>query len=390
MLASPLAILAVLAAVVAGVFQLEGWPPLAGLFRRLPAVFWVYALPMLATSAGWLPAESPLYAALSRHLLPASLVLLLLSSDVRAIRALGPRALAAMLGACLGVALGVVVAFLLLGDALGPEAWGTFAALSGTWTGGTANLLAVSTALGLSADAQGVAILVDTIVTYSWMAVLVALSARQASLDRRLHADRGELQAIGERVRDRVARDRRPTRVADATLIVGLAAAVSVGAMALGRLLPPLGTVLNAFSWGILILTTAGLLLSLFDPIARLSGAGATSLGYAAFFLLVASVGAQADLAKIVARPLWVLAGVVVFIVHGLVLFATLRLLRAPSFFFGAASQAAVGGVASAPIVAEIYQPGLAPVGLLLAVVGNVLGTYVGLAVGQLLFWLAS
>jgi uncharacterized membrane protein len=123
--------------------------------------------------------------------------------------------------------------------------------------------------------------------------------------------------------------------------------------------------------------------LSLVPAIGRL--AGATSLGYAAFFVLVASVGAQADLARILARPMWVLAGAIVFLIHGAVLFLTLRLLRAPSFFFGAASQAAAGGVASAPLVAEIYQPGLAPVGLLLAVLGNLVGTYVGLGVGQLL-----
>jgi uncharacterized membrane protein len=290
-----------------------------------------------------------------------------------------------MAGACLGIALGAVVAFLALGPWLGPEAWQTLAALCGTWTGGSANLLAVSVALGVSADAQGVAILVDTLVTYSWMAFLVALSARQATLDRWLRADRSELAAIGERVRARAAQHRRPTTVADATLLVGLATVVSVAAMALGRLLPPLGTVLNAFSWGILILTTTGLVLSLVPAIGRLAGAGATSLGYAAFFVLVASVGAQADLARILARPMWVLAGAIVFLVHGAVLFLTLRLLRAPSFFFGAASQAAAGGVASAPLVAEIYQPGLAPVGLLLAVLGNLVGTYVGLGVGQLL-----
>jgi uncharacterized membrane protein len=76
---------------------------------------------------------------------------------------------------------------------------------------------------------------------------------------------------------------------------------------------------------------------------------------------------------------------VVVIAIHALVLVAALRLMRAPSFFLGAASQASIGGYSSAPIVAEIWQPGLAPVGLLLAVVGNVLGTYLALAVGQLL-----
>jgi uncharacterized membrane protein len=140
---------------------------------------------------------------------------------------------------------------------------------------------------------------------------------------------------------------------------------------------------------GILIVTTAALLLSL-TPLASLDGAGASSLGYAGFYLLLASVGAQADLKKIVTQPLWIVAGVVVIAVHAVVLIAALRWMRAPSFFLGAASQASIGGYASAPVVAEIYQAGLAPVGLLLAVVGNVLGTYLGLAVGALLKWLAA
>jgi uncharacterized membrane protein len=386
---SPFALLAALAASVALVCRLETVPALAPLFRRLPAIFWIYFVPMLAATAGLLPTASPLYAALTRHLLPACLVLILLSSDLRAIARLGPRALGAMAAAAAGVAAGAVVAFVLFRDALGPEAWKGLAALTGTWIGGSANLLAVATALELSPDAQGIAILVDTVVGYSWMGILIALSARQPALDRRLGADRAEVAAIGERIAARLERDRRPTTVGDVTLLVALALGVSALAMELGRRLPPVGEVLSPFAWGIVLVTTAGLLLSL-TPLARLDGAGASSLGYGGFYLLLASVGAQADLARIVTQPLWIVAGVVMIAVHALVLVAALKLMRAPSFFLGAASQASIGGYSSAPIVAEIWQPGLAPVGLLLAVVGNVLGTYLGLAVGQLLAALVS
>lgn len=389
MIEAPFALLATLAAAVALVLQLAGKPALAPLFRRVPAIFWIYFVPMLATSVGLLPSASPLYSALSRYLLPATLVLILLSSDLRAIARLGPRALLAMTAAVGGVALGAIVAFLLLGDALGPEAWKGLAALTGTWTGGSANLIAVATSLGLSPEVQGIAILVDTIVGYSWMGILIALSARQASLDRRLRADRGEVEAIGARVEARLERDRRPMLVRDAVLLVAIALMTAAIGLGLGRLLPPVGDVLTPFAWGILIVTTAALLLSL-TPLARLDGAGASSLGYAGFYLLLASVGAQADLKKIVTQPLWIVAGVVVIAVHAVVLIAALRWMRAPSFFLGAASQASIGGYASAPVVAEIYQAGLAPVGLLLAVVGNVLGTYLGLAVGALLKWLAA
>jgi len=191
-LSSPPVLLAALAAIVALVFRLERWPPLAPFFRRLPAVFWVYALPMLATSAGLLPESNPLYGVLVRHLLPASLVLILLSSDLRAIARLGPRALVAMAAASFGVALGAVVSFLLFQRALGPEAWKGLATLTGTWIGGSANLLAVASSLGLSPETQGIVILVDTVVGYSWMGILIVLSARQTTLDRWFRADGGE------------------------------------------------------------------------------------------------------------------------------------------------------------------------------------------------------
>ncbi|MCB1008940.1 MAG: DUF819 family protein [Acidobacteria bacterium] len=388
MLREPFVLLAALAAIVALVFRLERLPALEPIFRRLPSIFWVYMLPMVATSVGLLPDESPLYGVLTRHLLPASLVLILLSSDLRMILRLGPRALGAMLAAVVGVGVGAIVAFLLLGRLLGPEAWKGLAALVGTWTGGSANLLAVATSLGLSPDAQGIAIVVDTIVGYGWMGILIALSARQAALDRRLRADRREVGEIGRRIADRLERDRRPTTTADATLLVGVALVVAAGGMAIGRALPPVGDVLTPYAWGILTVTTLGLLLSL-TPLAKYDGAGASSLGYAGFYLLLAAVGAQADLKKVVAQPLWIVAGVIILAVHAIVLLSALRLMRAPSFFLGAASQASTGGYSSAPVVAEIYQPGLAPVGLLLAVVGNVVGTYLGLAVGQLLAYLS-
>jgi uncharacterized membrane protein len=380
----PFALAAVLASSVALVLRLERVARLEPFFRRLPAILWIFLLPVLGTTCGLLPSANPLYPAFARYLLPTSLVLLLLSSDLTAIARLGPRALGAMAAGALGIALGAVVALFLFGAALGPEAWKGLAALVGTWIGGSANLVAVSTALGLSPETQGIAILVDTLVGYGWMGVLIALSSRQAALDRALGADRSALADVARRVAERAARERRPFTVVDATTLVALALALSATALALGRRLPAVGEVLSPFAWAILLVTTAGLALSL-TPVARLEGAGASSLGYAAFYLLLASVGAQADLKKIVSQPVWIAAGATVILVHALVLALAVRLLRAPSFFFGAASQACTGGVASAPVVAQVWQPGLAPVGLLLAVVGNVVGTYAGLATAQLL-----
>jgi uncharacterized membrane protein len=384
----PALLLAYLAGVVAVVFQASRLPRLQPLFDRLPALVWAYWLPMLSTTVGLIPAESPLYRSMTRYLLPASLVLMLLSSEVKSIARLGRTALLVMAAGVLGIIAGSITGFLALRPWLPPEAWKAVGALSATWIGGSANLVAVATALGLSPDLQGVIIIVDTVVGYSWMALLITMAGSQERFDRWNHADRSAVDDVGARLRGIAGREARPLTVPDATLLVGLAIALTAITLRVGAMLPPVGQVLTPFSWAIILLTTIALGLSL-TPLARLEGAGASTLGYAGFYLLLASVGAQADLTRIVAHPLFVLLGVIVIAVHAAFLLVAVRLLRAPLFYYAAASQACTGGVSSTPIVAAIYHPAMAPVGLLLAVLGNVLGTYLGLMVAQLLAVLA-
>lgn len=365
-------------------FQLARVAALRPLFDRLPALVWTYFLPMLSTSAGILPAESPIYRAAARYLLPASLSLLLLSSELKAIARLGRTALTIMTVGMAGIMLGGIGGFFLLRPWLPPESWKAVGALVATWTGGSANLVAVAVALSLSPELQGVLIIVDTVVAYTWMGLLISFAARQPAIDRWSRADRAVVDGVGERLAARGAEARRPATVPEMTLMVGLAIVLTASCLKVGSLLPPVGQVLNAFSWAIVLLTTVALLLSL-TPLARLEAAGASTVGYAGFYLLLATVGAQGDLRRVVSHPQFVLLGVIVIVVHAVLLFAAIRLLRAPVFFLGAASQACVGGYSSAPLVAAIYHPAMAPVGLLLAVLGNVLGTYLGLLVAQLL-----
>jgi len=381
----PVLVFAYLAAVVALVFQVARWPALRPLFDRLPALVWTYFLPMLSTTAGILPAESPVYRAIARYLLPASLSLLLLSSELKAIARLGRTALLVMTAGMAGIMLGGIAGFLALRPWLPADAWKAVGALVATWIGGSANLVAVANALDLSPELQGVLIIVDTVVAYTWMGFLISFAARQEAFDRWNKADRAAVEGVGARLASVVGKETRPPTVADMTLMVGLAVVLTAACLRIGTLLPPVGQVLNAFSWAIILLTTAALLLSL-TPLARLEQVGASTVGYAGFYLLLASVGAQGDLRKVLSHPQFVLLGVIVIAVHAVFLFAALRLLRAPLFFLGAASQACVGGYSSAPLVAAIYHPAMAPVGLLLAVLRNVVGTSLGLAVAHVLF----
>ena len=384
MIEDPLLVLAYLAAVVAVVFQVGRLPALQPVFDKLPALVWTYFIPMLSTTAGILPGDSPVYRALARYLLPASLVLLLLSSELKAIARLGRTALVVMVMGMFGIALGAVVGYTVLRPWLPPDAWKAVGALTGTWTGGSANLVAVGSALDISAELQGIIIIVDTVVGYTWMGLLISFASRQEAFDRWNKADRAVLDEVRTRMDGLQQGEGRAPTVADLTLMIGLAIVLTAVCLKVGALLPPLGQVLNAFGWAIVLLTTVALLLSL-TPLARLELAGASRVGYTGFYLLLASVGAQGDLRKVITHPQFILLGVIVLVVHAAVLLLTIRLLRAPLFFFGAASQACTGGYSSAPLVAALYEPAMAPVGLLLAVVGNISGTYLGLLVAQLL-----
>ncbi|MCH8939478.1 MAG: DUF819 family protein, partial [Gemmatimonadetes bacterium] len=78
-------------------------------------------------------------------------------------------------------------------------------------------------------------------------------------------------------------------------------------------------------------------------------------------------------------------AGALWISIHVAILFGAARLVRAPLFFIATGSMANIGGAASAPVVAGVYHPAMAPVGLLMAVAGYVLGIYGGLACAYLL-----
>ena len=107
-------------------------------------------------------------------------------------------------------------------------------------------------------------------------------------------------------------------------------------------------------------------------------------------FLLLAGIGAQGDLKEVMQAPLYLAAGAVWIAIHVAILYAAARIVRAPLFFIATGSMANIGGAASAPVVAGVYHPAMAPVGLLMAVVGYVFGIYGALLCAWLLGQVAT
>jgi uncharacterized membrane protein len=385
LLQDPTLVFGYLAALVGLIFWLSGLPALKRWFDRVPALVHCYFLPTLSSAFGITPLQSPAYDWVSRFLLPLCLLLLMVAVDLPAILKVGRTALLMMLAGTLGVIIGGPVAFLIFKGALPPDAWKAFAALSGSWIGGSANFVAIAESVGAPDAVLGPAIVVDTVVGYSWMAVLLALSAWQTRFDAAIGARREAFDEASRHLSELQAH-KRPTALRDLVILVALGFGGAAVSVAIGDRLPAIGdpTIISSATWAVLVAVTAGILLS-FTPARHLEEVGASNAGYAALYLIIASIGARADLRAVLETPAFLGAGIVWIAIHVAILFLAARLLRAPLFFVAVGSMANIGGAASAPVVAAAYHPAMAPVGLLLGVSGYILGIYGGLACAWLL-----
>jgi uncharacterized membrane protein len=390
LLTEPMAVFAYLAAVLGVVFWLSGVPRLTRFFAVVPPVLFAYFVPTISTAIGITPVASPVYAWMVRFLLPVALLLLMITVDLPSIVKLGPMALAMMLAGTVGVVLGGAVSFSLFGHLLPEAAWTGFAALSGSWIGGTANMVAIAESVGTPDSILGPVIVVDTVVGYGWMGVLLFLSAWQARFDRRIGARVTAVEETNRRLAELTAH-RHPTELRDVAVILGLGFGGAVLALELGARLPTLGdpTIISHTTWAVLIVVSAGLLLS-FTRVRHLEEVGASRFGFLALYLMLTAIGAQADLRAVLQTPIFLAAGVVWIAIHVALLLLAARLLRAPLFFVATGSMANIGGPATAPLVASVYHPAMAPVGLLMAVAGYILGIYAGLVSAWILGWLAA
>ena len=363
-------------------------------YKFVPMPLLCYFLPSLLTFFDVVdPSQSELYFVSSRYLLPASLVLMTLSVDLKGVLRLGPKAITMFLVGTFGVVVGGPAAMLIVGsfapDLVGGEGanavWRGMTTVAGSWIGGSANQLAMREVFQPSSQLYSVMVTVDVLVAEVWMMFLLLGVSHAKTIDRIFQADRSSVIELQNKMEEFCAKSARITRTADVMAIL----AVAFGATAVAHLCadslsasiathyPGLGKLSldSSFFWLIVIATTLGIAIS-FTPFRNLEGAGASKIGTVFIFLLVATIGMGMELDAIwTHRGLFVVGGVWMLIHVVLMLFAG-WLIRAPYFLLAVGSKANIGGAASAPVVAAAFHPSLAPVGVLLAVLGYVLGTY--------------
>lgn len=363
-------------------------------YKLIPTILLCYFLPSLLNTFGLVDAEeSRLYFVASRYLLPACLVLLTLSVDLKEIIRLGPKALVMFLTATVGVVIGGPLAILIVSaiepdfvGGIGPDAvWRGMTTIAGSWIGGGANQAAMYELFQPSDSLFSVSITVDVIVAELWMAALLLGIGRADDIDNFLKADSSAITKLKNKMEAYSLSIAKIPSVADLMVILAIGFGATGFSHFIADMIAPYiaenAPYLKNFSldaeffWIVVISTTIGVIFS-FTKLRELEGAGASKIGTVFIFILVATIGMKMDVMAILENPGFFLVGLIWMAIHVVLLIIVAKLIKAPYFFLAVGSKANIGGAASAPVLAAAFHPALAPVGVLLAVLGYALGTY--------------
>ena len=396
-------------------------------YKIVPGLFMAYFIPAIFTTLGVISPEweitnaagevvknkSQLYYVSSRFLLPAALVLMTLSIDLKAIFNLGSKALIMFFTGTVGIIIGGPLAILLIsifspetvGGAGFDAVWRGLSTLSGSWIGGGANQTAMLEIYQYNPAKYGGMVFVDIVVANIWMAILLIGIGKKDKIDKWLKADNSAIDDLKERVSKFTQSVKKNPTLTDFMIMLAIAfGTVGFGHFAAKYLGDFFGSITaqiesqtwrnifsflgSSFFWLISISTVVAVLLS-FTKAKNYEGAGASKIGSIFIYILVATIGMKMDLTLIFDNMGLIAIGLVWMAIHAGLLILVAKLIRAPYFFLAVGSQANVGGAASAPIVAQAFHPSLATVGVLLAVFGYAIGT-VGAIACTILMEIAS
>lgn len=356
----------------------RGW----SLFRFVPGFVFMYFGAALLNTLGFFSDDETMRGVgggIQDALLPAMILLLLFKCDIRKIIKLGPKLLLTLVVTSLSIIVGFIVAYLILQATLDDEAWKALGALSASWTGGSANMVAVQGILEAPQAVFGYVLIVDTVLYSFWLLLMFSSVGFSDKFNRWTKADTSYLDAhTGADDRE----DDEPISLASLGIVLCGSIAVSAGATWIGSLLPEIGVVVTGTTWTILIVSILGLVIAA-TPLGRT--AGSSEVAMVMLYLIIGIIASGSDFTSLTEAPLYLLAGIIVLVVHVTIMVIYAKLTRTELFSLAVASTANIGGVASAPVVASAFNRQLVPVGVLFALLGAFAGTFIGLMTAQIL-----
>lgn len=383
MITEPAAVLAILSGVCAGFFWLKKkteWR----LFEVFPPLLWIYATPVVLNNIGVLPSKNPTYDGMGAVVLPGFLVLMLLSVDLKSAVTTMGRGVAVMLVGSFGVVLGATVACAVAAPFLPDDAWKLFAALAGSWIGGTGNMAAVSA--GLNVQDLGLPLLADNVVYVVWLPILLSSKRLADRFNRWAKVSPERMKALESIEEDSAGK--RPIELPHVFSLILVVSLVTAGAHALADLMPEIKPALTRNTWFTIWLTTLAIGAS-FTRARELPGSRAIGTGLVYFFL--AGMGARASLSGVVDDAFaFVAAAFLMIFLHGGACLLGARILRVDIHTAAIASAANVGGAASAPVVASHHKESLVPASILMALIGYAAGNYLAFLAAQCCAWVVG
>ena len=372
-------------------------------YKYVPTLLLCYFIPSLFNSFGIISGEqSKLYFVASRYLLPTSLALLTVSIDIPEIKKLGSKAIVMFLTGTFGIILGGPIAIIfvsffapsIINNAGAEQVWRGLTTVAGSWIGGGANQAAMKEVFNVGDTIFSSMIAVDVLMANFWMAFLLYGAGISNKVDKWFSADASSITKLKEKVEKYRIQISRTPNLADTITVFAVGFGITAFAHLGSDLITPFIiksapylnrlSLTSGFFWIIVLSTTLALILS-FTKIREIEGIGASRYGSVFIYILVATIGMKMDIMAIINSPGLFLIGFIWMLFHAGLLIGMAKLIKAPFFFLAVGSQANVGGAASAPIVASAFHPSLAPVGVLLAVLGYALGTYGAWLCGVLL-----
>lgn len=356
-------------------------------FEYLPAIVILYFLIMTLSTLGvWSRNQeiTDTYRAFKSNLLPAMIFLMLLQSDIRKVFKLGKKILLTFFLASFTISLGFIIAFNIFHNYFDSDAWKAFGALSGSWLGGTGNMVAIQGALDLPDSKMGYVLLIDSIDYAIWVMILLSLVPFANKFNRWTRADLSILDNLTSslNIEDRYNNIDFPSLF----LMLGLSLSISLISQELAELMPTTNF-LTKTTWIVIFATIAGILTGL-TPLNREKSA--QPLANIMLYFIVALIASRANFNELTEAPIYILTGFTIILIHASIMVIFAKLFKLDLFSLGVASLANIGGVASAPILAGAYNRALIPIGILMAMMGYIIGTFVGLSVAKVLEIIAT
>lgn len=355
-------------------------------FKYVPAIVLIYISAALLNTIGLFgdnDAIGDTSSTIRNALLPAMIVLMLLKCDIRKIIKLGPKMLITYFVAAFSIVGGFALTYFIMQSFYIDDTWRAFSALAGSWTGGSANMVALQNILDVPEDIFGFALLMDTVNYSIWVMLLFWLVPFQFVFNRFTKADTSKLEQISSEMAEAAdAEPERPIVFQDLMVLLGISLFIAAVGSVLGGTLPEIGTAINATTWQIIIASVAGLILAV-TPIARIPGS--MELGSVMLYVIVALIASGADFSALNQAPVYIISGFMIFAFHGIIMLLLAKVFKLDLFTLGVASLANIGGMVSAPVLAGVFNRALIPIGVMMALIGSFMGTFFGLLTSEIL-----